>query len=134
MVIITKFKEFFPREICAIVRDDGIRHPKVVDDVLEESCSLRRLRCRDRLCFDPFCEFVHGDKQVGEAPGRFAQGSNHVQSPDRNGPRDGNVLERLSRHVGLPSVELAPFVGAHDLIGVGDRRRLVETLTECLSD
>ena len=62
MVIIAKFEEFFLREICAIVRDDGVRHPKAVDDVLEESCSLRRFDRRDRPCFDPFCELVYGDK------------------------------------------------------------------------
>jgi hypothetical protein len=35
-----------------------------------------------------------------------------------------------SREIGLAGVELAPFAGAHDLAGVGDRSGPVEALTE----
>jgi hypothetical protein len=31
-------------------------------------------------------------------------------------------------------IELAPFAGEHDLVGVGDRRRPVEALAECVVD
>ena len=34
----------------------------------------------------------------------------------------------------MPSVVLASFVGAYDLLGIGHRGRLVETLPECVSD
>ena len=34
----------------------------------------------------------------------------------------------------LPSVVLTPFVGAHNLLGVGHCGRLVEALLECVSD
>ena len=34
----------------------------------------------------------------------------------------------------LPSVVLASFAGAYDLLGVGHRGWLVETLPECISD
>ena len=34
----------------------------------------------------------------------------------------------------LPSIVLAPIVGAYDLLGVGYRGRIVEALSECISD
>jgi hypothetical protein len=36
----------------------------------------------------------------------------------------------VRREVGLAGIELAPFAGAHDLAGVGDRRGPVEALAE----
>jgi hypothetical protein len=36
----------------------------------------------------------------------------------------------MRREIGLASVELAPFAGAHDLASVGDRSGPVETLAE----
>jgi hypothetical protein len=36
----------------------------------------------------------------------------------------------VRREIGLAGVELAPFVGAHDLAGVGDRGGPVEALAE----
>ena len=68
------------------------------------------------------------------APGRFCQGANHVEPPDREGPRDGYGLERLHRHVRLPSIKLAPFAGAHDLFGVSDCRWPIKPLAECVPD
>ena len=67
---------------------------------------------------------------MGKAPECLGLGADHVQPPDCERPRHGNGLECLSWHVGLPSVELAPFTGAHDLIGVGDRRWPVEPLAK----
>jgi hypothetical protein len=34
------------------------------------------------------------------------------------------------REIGLASVELAPFAGAHNLAGVGDRGELIEALAK----
>ena len=34
----------------------------------------------------------------------------------------------------LPSIVLTPFVGAHNLLGVGYYGRPVEALSECISD
>ena len=56
------------------------------------------------------------------------------QAPDSEGPRDGDHLECLGREVGLPSVVLAPFAGAHDLFGVGYCSGPVEALSECVSN
>ena len=60
--------------------------------------------------------------------------SNQIEPPDHEWPRDGDRLECLGRQVGLPSVVLTPFIGAHNLFGVGYYGRAVEALTECVSD
>ena len=44
-----------------------------MDDVEEEQHSLLGLDHRDRPSFDPFCELVYGDKQVGVAPERLLE-------------------------------------------------------------
>ena len=36
--------------------------------------------------------------------------------------------------MGLPSIVLTPFTGAHNLFSVGYYVRLVEALSECISD
>ena len=71
---------------------------------------------------------------MGEAPGRLFEWPNQVEPPDREGPRDGNHLECLSREVSLPSVVLTPFAGAYDLLGVEYRGGPVEALSECVSN
>ena len=40
----------------------------------------------------------------------------------------------MGREVSLPSVVLAPFAGAYDLLGIGYRGRPVEALSECVFD
>ena len=78
------------------------------------------------------CELVYGDKQVGEAPGRLFEWPNQVKPPDHEGPHVGDHLERLGQEVSLPSIVLTPFVGAHNLLGIGYCGGLVETLSECI--
>jgi hypothetical protein len=39
-------------------------------------------------------------------------------------------LQDVCRQVGFAGVELAPFTGAHDLAGIGDRGGPVEALAE----
>ena len=51
-----------------IVYNDGVWYSKAMDDVEEEQHGLLGFDHRDRSSFDPFCELVHGDKQVGVAP------------------------------------------------------------------
>ena len=36
--------------------------------------------------------------------------------------------------MGLPSIVLTPFIGTHNMFNVGYCGRLVEALTECISD
>ena len=43
-------------------------------------------------------------------------------------------MECLGRQVGLPSIVLTTFTGAHNLFGVGYCGRLVEALLEHISD
>jgi hypothetical protein len=78
----------------------------------------------------PLGELVDSDQKVGEAPGRLSQGSDDVQSPHGERPRDGDGLQDVSREIGLAGVELAPFACAHDLAGVGDRGGPVEALAK----
>ena len=60
--------------------------------------------------------------------------SNQIEPPDHERPRDGDHLEGLGQDVSLPSIVLAPFVGAHDLFGVGYCSGPIEALSECISD
>jgi hypothetical protein len=117
----------------AVVGDDGVRHSKPVDDVPKEGHSLLCPEVRDWACLDPLCEFVHGDQQVGVAPGRLLQGLDYVQPPHGKRPRDGYGLQGMSREIGLAGVKLAPFAGADDLVGVSDRGGPIEALAECIA-
>ena len=62
VLFIAESNEFFACELCAVVRDDGVRYSKAMDDVEEEQHNLLGLDYRDRPSFDPFCELVYGDK------------------------------------------------------------------------
>ena len=62
-----------------------------MDDVEEEQHGLLRFDHRDRLTFDPFCELVYGDKQVGVASERLLERPNQIEPPDHEGPRDGII-------------------------------------------
>ena len=67
-------------------------------------------------------------------PGRPLEGPYQVEPPDHEWPHDGDHLEGLGRQMSLPSVVLASFAGAYDLLGVGHRGWPVETLSKCVSD
>ena len=72
--------------------------------------------------------------QVGIAPGRSLERSDQMEPPDHERPHDGDRLDCLGRQVGLPSVVLTPFAGAHNLFIVGYCSRPVEALIECISN
>ena len=76
VVFVAESKELLIGELCDVVRNDGVRYSKVMDDVEEEQYSLLGLDRGDRPSFDPFCELVYSDKQVGVAPGRLFQRPN----------------------------------------------------------
>ena len=103
-----------------------------MDDVMEEQYNLFGLDHRDRPSFYPFRELVYSDKQVGVAPGCLFERPYQIKPPDHEGPRDGDHLESLGREVHLPSVVLAPFAGAYNLLGIGYCSGLVEALSECV--
>ena len=80
------------------------------------------------------CKLVYGDKQVHIAPGRSLERFDHIKPLDRKQPRDEDHLECLSQQVGLSSVVLTPFVGAHNMFSIGYYGRLVEALLEHVFD
>ena len=67
---------------------------------------------------------------MGVAPRHLLERPNQIKPLDHEGPRDGDHLECLGQEVTLPSVVLAPIVGAYDLLGVGYCSGLVEALLE----
>ena len=133
VVFIVELEELLFSELHAVVCDDGVWDPKAMDDVDEEQHSLLGLDRGDQPSLYPLCKLIYGDKQVGVAPGRPFERFDQIEPPDRERPRDGDHLECLSRQVGLPSIVLTPFVGAHNLFDVGYCGRPVEALTECIS-
>ena len=131
VVFIVESEELLFGELRAIVRDNGVRDSKAMDDVEEEQHSLLRLDRGDRPSLYPLCKL---DKQVGIAPGRSFERSDQIEPPDHEWPCDGDYLECFGRQVGLPSVVLTPFIGAHYRFSVGYCGRPVEALSECVSD
>ena len=105
-----------------------------MDDVKEEQHGLFGLDCGHRSSLYPLRKLVYGDKQVRIALECPLERSDQIKSLDHEWPRDGDRLECLGRQVGLPSVVLTPFTGAHNLFSVGYCGRLVEALSEGISD
>ena len=79
-----------------------------MDDVKEELHGLFGFNHGDQPSLYPFCDLVHGDKQVHVAPGRSFEGSDQIKPPDQERPHDRDRLERLGRQVGLTSIILTP--------------------------
>ena len=48
-IFIVELEELLPGELHAVVRDNGVRYSKAMDDVKEEHHGLLRLNRRDRL-------------------------------------------------------------------------------------
>ena len=88
VLFITKSNEFPTGELRAVVRNDGVRYSKAMDDVEEEQHGLLGFDHGYWSSFNPFCKLVYGDKQVGEAPGAFLSG------PTRSSPQTtkGHVM------------------------------------------
>ena len=105
-----------------------------MDDVKEEQHSLLGLDRGDWSSLYPLCKLVYGDKQVCIAPGHPLERFDQSEPLDHEWPCDGDCLEHLGRQVGLPSVVLTPFTGAHNLFSVGYYGRPVEALSKCVSD
>ena len=105
-----------------------------MDDVKEEQHALLELDRKDRSSLYPLCKLVYDDKQVRIAPGHPLEGSDQIEPQDHEQPCDRDRLERLGRQVGLSSIVLTPFAGAHNLFSVGYCGRPVEALSELISD
>jgi hypothetical protein len=70
VVVVTEPEELLPRELCAIVGNDGVWYSKTVDDVGEEFQGLFEYNCSDRPYLYPLRELVDGNKQVRVATKR----------------------------------------------------------------
>ena len=62
VLFLVESNEFLAGELRAIVCDDGVWYPKMMDDVEEEQHVLLGFDHRDRLSFDPFRKLVYGHK------------------------------------------------------------------------
>ena len=105
-----------------------------MDNVKEEQHSLLELDCRDRSNLYPLCKLAYGDKQVRIALGCPLERSDQIEPLEHERPCDGDRLECLGWQVGLSSVVLTPFTGAHNLFSVGYCGRPVEALSEHVFD
>ena len=105
-----------------------------MDDVEEEQHGLLGLDRGDQSSLYPLCKLVYSDKQVHITPRCSLERSNQIKPLDRKWPCDGDHLECLGWQVGLPSIVLTPFVGAHNLFSVGYYGRPVQALSKCISD
>jgi hypothetical protein len=66
-----------------------------MNNISKEEHRLLRFNSCDRPSLNPLRELIDGDKQVGEAPGRFLAQPDNVQTLDRERLSDVDRLERL---------------------------------------
>ena len=71
---------------------------------------------------------------MSEATWALFEGPHHVEASDHEWPGDGDGLELLCRQMGLPSVELASFKPADDLLCISQHGGPVKTLAKGFSD
>jgi hypothetical protein len=71
---------------------------------------------------------------MSEAARGLFEGSDHVKAPDHEWPGDGDGLKLLCRQMSLPSIELASFTPANNLLCISQRSRLVKTLAKGFLD
>ena len=105
-----------------------------MDDVEEEQYGLLGLDRGDLSSLYPLCKLVYGDKQVRISFGCPLERSDQIKSLDHEWLHDGDHLECLGQQVGLLSVVLTPFIGAHNLFDVRYYGWLVESLSKCVSN
>ena len=75
-----------------LVVDDVVWKAKAEDNLFEKLNRRSRITLADRLRFNLLGELVNHHQQVRHtAPGHL-EGSDHVESPDREGPGDGDGL------------------------------------------
>jgi hypothetical protein len=127
---IVEVKETLPCELRAVVGDDGVRHPKAVDDVADEGDHLFSCDRGNRLSLDPLGELVHRNEEMREAPGCPLKRADQIQPLDREGPCEGDGVERLRREMCLPSIILAPIAGAYYVLGISHSSWPVETMAK----
>jgi hypothetical protein len=106
-VLVSEIEELFACEVGLVVYDDGIGHTKLIHDIQEKLDDFLGAGLDDQFCLNPLGEFVHRDKKVGETTRGFVERPDHVETPDRELPGEGD---------GLPGIELALLAHADDLL------------------
>ena len=134
VIFIAELEELLSHELRAVVHDNGVRDSKAMNDVKEEQHDLFGLDRGDRLSLYALSKLVYDDKQVCIAPGRPLERSNQIEPPDHEWPCDGGCLECMGWQVGLSSIVLTPFIGAHNLFSINYYGRPVEALSERVFD
>ena len=71
---------------------------------------------------------------MGVAPGRPFERFDQIKPPDHERPHDRDRLECLDPQVGLSSVVLTSFTGAHNMFSIGYYGRPVEALSKHVSN
>jgi hypothetical protein len=134
VVVITEVQELLPGELGPIVSDDRVGNLKEEDDILDKAYHLFGADFGQEPSLNPLSELVDHDKQVGEAPEHFFEGSQEVQAPHDKGPCDGDGLKLLGWCVDLPRNVLAPLARLHNPNCVAGSRQLVKILSEGFTD
>jgi hypothetical protein len=67
--------------VSVIVGDDRVRDHKIENDVLDEIYCRIGANLSQGPHLDPLSKLIDRDEQVGQAPGRFLEGSQKVQGP-----------------------------------------------------
>ena len=62
VIFIAESEELLFGELRAVVRDDGVRDSKAMDDVKEEQHGLLKLDCGDQSSLYRLCKLVYSDK------------------------------------------------------------------------
>jgi hypothetical protein len=92
---VSGIQELLAFEVGPIVCDDGVGHTESIDDVQEKLDGFLGAGLDDRFHLNPPCEFVHCDKKVGKAARGFFERPDHVETPDRKWPGEGDGLKHL---------------------------------------
>ena len=71
---------------------------------------------------------------MSEATQALLEGSDHVKAPDCKCLGDGDGLKLLWWQISLPSIELASFTPANDLLCISQHSGLVKTLVKGFLD
>ena len=97
VVFIVELEELLFSELRAVVRDNGVRDPKAMDDVEDEQHGLLELDRRDRSSLYPLCKLVYGDKQVRIALGCPLKRSDQIEPQTTNGHVMGIIWSAWAR-------------------------------------
>ena len=82
VVFVIESEELFSGELRIVVRDNGVRDSKAMDNVKEEQHGLLRLDRGDLSSLYPLCKLVYGNKQVRIALGCPLERPNQIETLD----------------------------------------------------